>query len=49
VVVARSDVLTAQFKTLVADLSIAIDRAKPHKPHADKRRPHPKRGAPSQA
>jgi ribonuclease P protein component len=53
VVIARSDVLTAQFKTLVADLSIAIDRAKPHKPReatfADRRRPLPKRGAPSQA
>ena len=49
VIVARSDVLTARFKTLVADLSIAIDRAKPHKPHADRRRPHPKRCTPAQA
>ena len=49
VIVARSEVLSADFQALVADLSIAIDRAKPHKPHADRRRPHPKRGAPSQA
>ena len=49
VIVARSEVLGADFQTLVADLSIAIDRAKPHKPHADKRRPRPKRGTPSQA
>jgi len=49
VIVARSDVLTARFKALVADLSIAIDRAKPHKPHADRRRPHPKRSTPAQA
>ena len=49
VVVARSEVLGAKFRTLVADLSIAIDRAKPQKPHADRRRPHPKRGTPSQA
>ena len=49
VIVARSDVLGAKFQTLVADLSIAIDRAKPHKPHADRRRPHPKRGTPAQA
>ena len=49
VIVARSNVLTARFQTLVADLSVAIDRAKPHKPHADRRRPHPKRGTPAQA
>ena len=53
VIVARSDVLGAAFRTLVADLSIAIDRAKPHKPReatfADRRRPQPKRGTPSQA
>ncbi|MCO5090426.1 ribonuclease P protein component [Bosea sp. (in: a-proteobacteria)] len=49
VIVARAEVLVADFRALVADLSIAIDRAKPHKPHADRRRPHPKRGAPSQA
>ena len=48
-IVARSEVLGARFQTLVADLSIAIDRAKPQKPHADRRRPHPKRGAPPQA
>ena len=53
VIVARSEVLGAKFQTLVADLSIAIDRAKPHKPReaafADRRRPPPKRGTPSQA
>ncbi len=49
VIVARSEVLTARFRTLVADLSIAIERAKPHKPHADRRRPPSKRGTPSQA
>jgi ribonuclease P protein component len=49
VIVARPEVLVADFRTLVADLSIAIDRAKPHKPHADRRRPHPKRAAPPQA
>ena len=53
VIVARSEVLGAKLQTLVADLSIAIDRAKPHKPReaafADRRRPPPKRGTPSQA
>lgn len=47
VVIARSEVLGANFKTLVADLSIAIDRAKPQKPRekssGDRRRPLPKR------
>lgn len=46
VVIARSEVLGADFDRLVADLSVAIDRAKPHKPQADRRRAVPKRGAP---
>lgn len=37
VIVARSDVLGADFHALVADLSIAIDRAKPQKPQAKPR------------
>ncbi|CAM5206025.1 hypothetical protein ARD30_13610 [Bosea thiooxidans] len=49
VIIARPEVLRAEFHALVADLSIAIDRARPHKPHADRRRPHPKRGAAPQA
>lgn len=32
VVVARREVLTADFKALVADLSVALDRARPAKP-----------------
>lgn len=43
VVVARSEVLKADFHALVADLSIAIDRAKPQKPHADRHRSRMKR------
>ncbi|MCU4181297.1 ribonuclease P protein component [Bosea sp. BH3] len=34
VIIARSEVLGADFHALVADLSIAIDRAKPQKPHS---------------
>lgn len=53
VVVARADVLGADFHALVADLSIAIDRARPQKPRgtfpADRRRPPPKRGSAPQA
>lgn len=37
VIVARSEVLGADFHALVADLSIAIDRAKPQKPQAKPR------------
>ena len=37
VIVARSEVLGANFHALVADLSIAIDRAKPQKPQAKPR------------
>ena len=39
VIVARSEVLGADFDALVADLSIAIDRAKPQKPQAKPRAP----------
>ncbi|CAM5773501.1 ribonuclease P protein component [Bosea minatitlanensis] len=46
VVIARTEVLVAAFDRLVADLSVAIARAKPHKPQADRRRTAPKRGAP---
>lgn len=46
VIVARADVLGAPFDRLVADLSVAIERAKPQKPQADRRRPVSKRGAP---
>ncbi|MFJ5368514.1 ribonuclease P protein component [Bosea sp. CER48] len=53
VVVARAEVLGADFHALVADLSIAIDRARPQKPRekfsADRRRPQPKRGSAPQA
>jgi ribonuclease P protein component len=49
VIVARPEVLRAEFHALVADLSIAIDRARPQKPHADRRRPPPKRGSAPQA
>lgn len=37
VIVARAEVLGADFHALVADLSIAIDRAKPQKPQAKPR------------
>ncbi|WP_089177524.1 ribonuclease P protein component [Bosea sp. AS-1] len=46
VVIARSEVLGTTFDRLVADLSVAIERAKPHKPQADRRRAATKRGAP---
>ena len=46
VVIARSEVLGTTFDRLVADLSVAIERAKPHKPRADRRRAATKRGAP---
>ncbi|MGO4405483.1 ribonuclease P protein component [Bosea sp. RAF48] len=49
VIVARSEVLKADFHALVADLSIAIDRAKPQKPHADRHRSRLKRDAAPQA
>lgn len=50
VIVARPEVLGADFQALVADLSIAIDRARPQKPHADRRRPREKkRVAPAHA
>jgi ribonuclease P protein component len=49
VIVARSEVLKADFHALVADLSIAIDRAKPQKPHADRHRSRLKRDAVPQA
>jgi len=41
VIVARSDVLVADFHALVADLSIAIDRARPQKPQAKYGAPRP--------
>ncbi len=47
VVVARAEVLGAAFERLVADLSVAIDRAKPQKPQADRRRMAGKQGASS--
>jgi len=53
VVVARPEVLSAEFQTLVADLSIAIDRARPQKPRgassADRRRPRDERVVPTHA
>ncbi|KRE11858.1 hypothetical protein ASE63_19070 [Bosea sp. Root381] len=53
VIVARPEVLGADFQALVADLSIAIDRARPQKPRgassADRRRPRDKRVAPTPA
>lgn len=49
VVVARTDVLRADFQALVADLSVALDRARPGKPYrpSDKRRPASGAGAPA--
>jgi ribonuclease P protein component len=53
VIIARPEVLRADFLALVADLSIAIDRARPQKPRepfsANRRGPHPKRGSAPQA
>ncbi|CAH1662011.1 Ribonuclease P protein component [Hyphomicrobiales bacterium] len=52
VIIARTEVLSADFHALVADLSIAIDRARPQKPRepssADRRRPRAARGTPPQ-
>jgi ribonuclease P protein component len=52
VIVARPDVLCADFQALIADLSIAIDRARPQKPRGTSsadRRPREKRVAPPHA
>jgi ribonuclease P protein component len=38
VVVARTEVLGTDFQVLVAELSLALDRARPHRP-SDRRRP----------
>ncbi|MBD3845308.1 ribonuclease P protein component [Bosea sp. SSUT16] len=46
VIIARAEVLGADFGHLVADLSIAIDRARPQKPQADRRRAGTARGTP---
>lgn len=37
VIVARAETIGADFQTLVADLSVAIDRARPQKPQAHRR------------
>jgi ribonuclease P protein component len=49
VVVARTEVLGADFKVLVTELSVALDRARPAKPNrsSDKRRPTGGHGAPA--
>ncbi|MDX3810369.1 ribonuclease P protein component [Bosea thiooxidans] len=46
VVIARPEVLGTAFDKLVADLSVAIERAKPHKPQAERGRTAAKRGKP---
>ena len=49
VIVARPETLTARFDMLVAELSVAIERARPARqgraPHSDKRRPPEARDA----
>jgi ribonuclease P protein component len=53
VIVARPETLTIDFQALVADLSVALDRARPARPGrgnpSDKRRPTDSRSAPAKS